>query len=83
MPLIFTALVPDAPPVIPPVIVGVDQLYKVPAGTMPFVPFVGVAVKSTPLQATVVMAVITAAGFTFTVTVNVAPVQLPDTGVTI
>ena len=78
----LTALVPGAPPVIPPVTVGVDQLYNVPAGTMPLVPFVGVTAKNTPLHTTVVIAVITAAGFTFTVTVNIAPVQLPETGVT-
>ncbi len=83
VPLITAAFVPLKPPVKPPVTVGADQLYNVPVGTMPFVPFVGVAVKSTPLQLTVVIAVTTAVGFTLMVTVNVEPLQLPDNGVTI
>ena len=47
------------------------------------VPFVGVTVKLVPLQITLVIAVTTAVGFTVTVTVNVVPLQLPETGVTI
>ncbi len=82
LPLINDAFVPLSPPVMPPVTVGADQLYNVPAGTIPFVPSVGLTVKLTPLQLTVVIAVITAVGFIVTVTVNVAPVQLPDNGVT-
>jgi len=46
-------------------------------------PLVGVALNKTPLQPTAVIALITALGFTVTVTVNVAPVQLPDNGVTV
>ena len=71
------------PPVIPPVTTGADQLYVVPAGTTPFTPLVGVAVNNTPLHVTVVIAVITAAGFNVMVSENAAPVQLPDVGVTI
>ena len=71
-PVILEALVPDAPPVIPPVTLGALQLYKVPAGTIPFVPFTGVTLKNTPSQLTIVIAVIDDVGFTVTVTVNVA-----------
>lgn len=81
--VIFVAFVPDVPPVIPPVTAGADQLYNVPAGTIPLVPFVGVNVNNTLLQAKVVIAVTEAVGFTVTVTVNTAPVQLPVTGVII
>ncbi len=83
LPLINDAFVALNPPVIPPVTVGASQLYNVPAGTMPFVPSVGLTVNATPLQLTVVIAVTTAVGLTVTVTVNVAPVQLPDNGVTV
>ncbi len=82
LPLINDAFVALNPPVIPPVTVGASQLYNVPAGTIPFVPSVGLTVNATPLQLTVVIAVTTAVGLTVTVTVNVAPVQLPDKGVT-
>ncbi len=70
----------------PPVIVPADgtlQLYKVPAGTMPFVVCVGVTVNCTPLHVTVVIAVISAVGLTVTVTVNDTPVQTPLNGVTV
>ena len=83
VPLITAAFVPLKPPVNPPVTVGTDQLYNVPKGTIPFVPFVGVAVNNTPLQLTVVIAVITGVGFTLMDSVNVEPIQLPDTGVII
>jgi hypothetical protein len=82
LPLIIAAFVALDKPVIPPVTVGTDQLYKVPAGTIPFVRFTGLTVNNTPLQLTVVNALITAVGLIVTVTVNVAPVQLPDNGVT-
>ena len=81
VPPTFTWLVALAPPVIPPVTPGTDQLYKVPAGTIPFVILVGVTLNATPLQLTVLIAVITAVGLIVTVTVNAAPVQLPDNGV--
>ncbi len=73
----FTALVAPDPPVILPVTDGANQLYKVPAGTVPFVISVGVNVNSTPLQLTVVMAVMLAFGFRLTVKLNGAPKQLP------
>jgi hypothetical protein len=84
VPLIFIALVPGAPPVIPPVTDGALQLYKVPAGTIPFVTFVGVTVNNTPLQVTPVIAVTDATGLILTVTVKVDPKpQLTVVGVTI
>ena len=83
VPVIVVALLPDAPPVILPVTPGALHVYVVPAGTIPFVPFTGVTLKNTPLHDTPVIALIVAFAFTVTVTVNVAPVQLPDTGVTV
>ena len=82
-PFTLIAFVPVTPPVIPPVTAGADQLYKVPAGTIPLVTFVGVTVKLIPVQLVAVIAVITAVGFRLIVTVKLVPVQLPDTGVTI
>ena len=78
----MAALVADAPPV-KPVPVGTDQLYVVPVGIVPLVPFAGITVKLVPLQVVAVIAVITAIGFTVTVTVNGVPVQLPEVGVTV
>ena len=49
---------------------------------MPFVPLVGVTVKATPLHVTVVIALTSGVGFSVTITVNVAPTQAPDVGVT-
>ena len=67
----------------PPVTPGTLQLYKVPTGITPFVPFVGVTTKPTPLQVTVVIAVIIPAGLMVTVTVNgVAAPQFTVLGVT-
>ncbi len=83
VPVITVAPLPVVPPVMPPVTVGALQLYVVPAGTIPLIPSVGVALNCTPLQVMAVIAAITAFGLTFTVTVNVAPVQLPVNGVTI
>ena len=77
------AVVPLAPPVNPPLTLGALQLYKVPAGTIPFVALVGLTVNSTPLQLTVVIGLTTAVGLIVTVKVNAAPVQLPDNGVTV
>ena len=67
----------------PPVTNGALQLYKVPDGTMPFVPLVGVNVNNTPLQVIVVIAVTLATGLIVTVTAKLAPVHVPDTGVTV
>ena len=80
--IVFTPLVCEAPPV-KPLPVGTDHVYKVPKGTIPLVVLTGVTLNSIPLQALVLIAVITAVELTVTVTVNVTPVQLPDNGVTI
>jgi hypothetical protein len=83
VPLILAWLVPAAPPVIPPVTVGADQEYVVPAGTIPFVPLDGVAVNATPLHVVAVIFVIPGLGLTVTVSVKLDPAQLPDVGVTV
>ncbi len=82
VPLILEPL-PAAPPVMPPVTEGMGQLYVVPTGTMPFVPFTGVEVKAVPLQTVEVIFVTDGVGFTVTVTVKMAPTQLLDVGVTV
>ena len=76
-------VVPVAPPVSPPVMIGADQLYVVPAGTIPLLPLVGVTLKKSPLHTVAVIAVITAFGLTVTVNWNLDPVQLPVNGVTV
>ena len=81
VPVIFAAADPAAPPVIPPVTAGADQLYVVPAGTMS-VPLTGVTVNITALQVVAVLAAIEGTGLTVTVTVKGEPVQLPAVGVT-
>ena len=78
----FTAVVCEAPPV-KPTPVGADQVYSVPAGTIPFSPLVGVIEKPIPLQVIPVMVLIYAVGLMVTVTVNGAPMQGPEVGVTI
>jgi hypothetical protein len=83
VPVNIVAPLPVVPPVNPPVTLGALQLYVVPAGTIPLLPLVGVALNKTPLHPTAVIALITALGLTVTVTANVAPVQLPDNGVTV
>ena len=82
MPVIVDAPLPVPPPVIPPVTPGALHAYVVPDGIMPFVPFVGVTVKLTPPQVVAVIALISALGFTVTVTVNTDPTQEPELGVT-
>ena len=62
LPVTLAALEPDVPPVILPVTEGVDQLYNVPAGTIPFTPSTGVIAKDTPWQLTAVIALIVATG---------------------
>jgi hypothetical protein len=74
---------PPAPPVIPPVTTGATHVYVVPAGTIPFVTLTGVDVNAVPLQVAAFIALIAGVGSTVTVTVNVAPVQLPAAGVTV
>jgi hypothetical protein len=50
---------------------------------MPLPGFVGVTTKVTPLHTVVLIGVTSGVGFTNTVTVNIAPSQLPDFGVTL
>jgi hypothetical protein len=59
--------------------VGIDQLYKVPTGTTPFVEFTGVTWNTTPSQITVVsvIGVIDGRGFTVTTTVKLLPFVHP------
>jgi hypothetical protein len=81
--IVFTALACVNPPV-KPVPVGAVQVYKVPAGTTPLVPSVGVTLKSTPLHVVVLIGVMMPTGLIVTVTVNVAfAPQLTVVGVTI
>ena len=81
VPDISVALFALVPPVSPPVTEGAAQLYSEPAGTEPLMLLVGVTAKVAPLQIEAVIALITAKGLMATLTVNTAPVQLPDRGV--
>ena len=81
--MILVDPVPEAPPLNPPLTVGADQLYVVPAGTTPFVGFTGVELKATPLQTILVIAVIEGFGFTVIVKVNGVPAHVPTVGVTV
>jgi hypothetical protein len=72
----------ETPPVIPPVTVGAGQLYVVPAGTMPLIPSVGVALNGRVLPVPTVIALIDTPGLTVTVIAKTLPAQLPDNGVT-
>ena len=83
VPLTVNALVPAAPPVIPPVTTGAGHVYVVPAGTMPSVRFTGAVIKLPELQISAIKLLTTGIGFTVTITVNVAPGQVPDVGVTV
>ena len=47
------------------------------------IPSVGVTLKEIPLQVVVEMELTVAVGFNVTVTVNIAPVQAPEVGVTV
>jgi len=67
--------VPLAPPVIVALKVGTGQLYKVFAGTIPSISFVGVTVNGTPLHVTVLIALTSGVGFNVTVTVKFVPTQ--------
>ena len=61
-----------APPV-KPVPVGIVHAYLVPAGTVPLFPLAGETANATPAQVVAVISVITATGFTVTVTVKSGP----------
>ena len=77
-------MVADTPPVTVPVNIGALQLYTVLPGTMPLVPLVGVITNGTPLQVTVDIEFISAAGSKVMVTVNGSPSpQVTTKGVTI
>ena len=54
-----------------------------PVGTISPLPFVGVTEKAVPLHIVAGLLLIDGLGFTITVTVKVAPGQLPDIGVTV
>jgi hypothetical protein len=82
VPVILEAPLPAAPPV-KPVPAGADQVYVVPAGTMPLVIFTGDMVKPTPLHTAEFIGVIAGLGFTNIITEKSAPLQLPDIGVTV
>ena len=81
--IVVILLVADAPPVTLPVNPGSSHVYLVNSGTIPFVTLVGVTTNGTPLHVTVVIAVTSGVGFNVTITVNAAPTQLPDNGVTL
>jgi hypothetical protein len=74
---------PVVPPVMLPVTSGADQLYVVPAGTIPLVPFAGVKLNEVPLQKDPVILVTAGNGFRVKEIVKVLPVQVPDVGVTV
>ena len=82
VPLTLLCATPAAPP-LNPVPLGAAQSKVVPAGTLPLVPFTGVAVNATPEQTFAVMAVIAGTGVRLTCTLNVEPVQALATGVTV
>jgi hypothetical protein len=52
-------------------------------GIIPFVPFTGDAVKSKPLQVTLVISETSGVGCRVIITVNTEPEQLPEFGVTL
>lgn len=83
MPDMMVAFVALTPPVKEPVTTGTNQLYIVPAGTMPFAPLAALRLNVLPLQITALMAVGVATGLTATATVKAVPVQLPVMVVTI
>jgi hypothetical protein len=81
--IVVILFVADAPPVTVPVNPGSSHVYLVAIGTIPLAPLFGVTTNGTPLHVTVVIAVTSGVGFNVTITVNAAPVQLPDNGVTL
>ena len=78
----FAALLPGAPPVNP-APDGAAHVNVVPAGTTPLIPFAGVTTKASPLHSLLSIDVSAGVGLIVTSTVNVAPVQIPDNGVTV
>jgi len=82
-PLMFAALLPAEPPVMPPERPGIGHVYVVPAGTTPSAPFEGAMVNDPALHMVVVWLFIAGFGFTVIVTVKSVPVHVPVTGVTV
>jgi hypothetical protein len=81
--IVATPLDCDRPPVNP-VPVGTVHVYVVPAGTIPFVPLVGLVLKAIPPQILVLIGVTLAVGLMVATNVNVVPTpQLTVFGVTI
>lgn len=76
----LAAPLPLAPPVKPPVTEGIDQLYVVPEGTMPFMGFTGVEVKLSPPQVVSTMLLMAGSGFTHKISVKESPLHEPDVG---
>ncbi len=81
VPEILPVPLPEVPPV-KPAPTGTDHEYVVAAGTVPSVPFTGVAVNVAPLQTVAVISLITGIGLIVTVSVKAEPVHDPETGVT-
>jgi hypothetical protein len=82
VPLMLASAVPTAVPVMP-TTEGAVHEYVVPVGTIPLVVFAGVDVNVPSLQIVAVIADTAGFGLTVTVTVNVAPTQVPEVGVTV
>jgi hypothetical protein len=61
---------------------GAPQVYVVPSGTNPSVPFVGVTTNEVPVHIVRLIVLIAGAGLTNTVRLNTAPVHAPNDGVT-
>ena len=81
MPPTTACALPAAPPVKPPVTVGLDQLYVVPVGiTSVPAPSVNVNVNASLLHATADLAEIIAFGLIVATTVKSEPVQLVPPG---
>ena len=83
VPVILAALVPGTPPVNPTGTLGANQVYFVPAGTVPLTGSTGVTVKEAPLQMDVVIAEITGCILVVTVTVLVFTHPLAEVPVTV
>ena len=73
----------DCPPVTKALNDGVPQSYFVLTGMIPLIPSVGVISKYSPLQITAVNGSNVPPGLTVTIAVKLAPIQLPDWGVTV
>jgi hypothetical protein len=82
VPLMFSAVDPDAPPV-KPVPEGASQLYVVPAGTVPLVASTGVTVNAIPLLTVIVIGRMAGFGLTVTFNSKSGPGHPPTEGVTV